>query len=386
MALNGNFISFQSIIEAVYRRAGYQIVDWTEAVEVIGETIRLIGALPAYETITTNGRGTNPNPLEVADFRTAIPTDLVTLKALRKINLTEEDDGDGGTDLQISNFAPMVESTDIFHESIREMWNDEIAAGTYDYTALIQVETITLSGTSGEASITGAGDLTKTVTFDTSLTDTAEAFVTANAATYLAEGITLTSSDEDLIFTASTSGNYFTQPTITNTSGDLTGTVVGSTDSNPVKIYGQEYRINPEAIYTYKLDKGYIQTNFKEGYIEAVYTGFATDDHGFPMIPDDQKFIEAVRWSLIQHIDYKKWRVGEITDKVFQYSDQQRDWYIAAARSKASIPSLDKMESIKEMFLRTNPKVREHDNYFKYSNVGERMYTHDNKDYRLRRY
>ena len=35
MALNGNFISFQSVVESVYRRAGYQTIDWAEAIEVI---------------------------------------------------------------------------------------------------------------------------------------------------------------------------------------------------------------------------------------------------------------------------------------------------------------------------------------------------------------
>ena len=53
MALNGNFVSFQSIVEGVYRRAGYQTVDWAEAIEVIGETIRLIGVLQEYKDVTT---------------------------------------------------------------------------------------------------------------------------------------------------------------------------------------------------------------------------------------------------------------------------------------------------------------------------------------------
>ena len=379
MALNGNYISFQSIIEAVYRKAGYQTIDWGEAMEVIAETIRLIGALPAYKDITTNGLNDNPNPLEITDYRVAIPTNMVALKAVRKVILSEVDDGAGGTTLKISRFAPMVEATDLFYQSIREQWDDGIAGGTYDYVAFTQVDTITLTGTDGTATITGAGDLTKVVTFDTDLTTTAENFVTTNAAAYLAEDIVLTSDGADLIFTSNVSGQRFTTPVITNTTEDLDGTVV-STDTNiPVIVLGQNYKVNTEAQFEYKLNDGYIYTNFETGFIELVYTGFATDAHGFPMIPDDQRYIEAVRWSLIQHIDYKKWRVGEITDKVFQYSEQQRDWYIASARSKASIPTIDKMEAIKNMFLRSIPKVNEHDSYFKYSNVEEGRYTHNER-------
>jgi len=379
MALNGNYISFQSLIEAVYRRAGYQTIDWGEAVEVIAETIRLIGALPAYKDITTNGVNGNPVPLEVVDFRAAIPTGWVALKALRKVILAEVDDGNGGTTLKISRYAPMVEATDLFYQSIREQWSDGIPGGTYDYVEFKQVETITLSGTAGTANITGAGGLTKTVTFATDLTTTATNFVTANAAAYLVQGIVLTSDGADLIFTVETSGEHFTQPAITNTAGDLTGTIVETISETPVKIIGQQFKVNNEAQYEYKINNGYIYTNFKEGFLELVYTGFVTDVHGFPMIPDDQRYIEAVRWSLIEHLDYRKWRVGEITDKVYQHTQQQRDWYIASARSKASIPSIDKMEAIKNMFLRSIPKTNEHDTYFKYSNVEEARFTHNER-------
>lgn len=379
MALSGNYISFQAIIEAVYRKAGYQTIDWGEAMEVIGETIRLIGVLPAYKDITTNGLNSNPNPYEVTDYRVAIPTNMVALKAIRKVILSEVDDGEGGTTLKISRFAPMVEATDLFYQSIRDQWNDGIAGGTYNYVAFTQVETVTLSGTSGTATITGAGGLTKTVTFSSDLTTSAANFVTANATDYLAQGIVLTSNAEDLIFSAETSGEHFTAPTITNTTGDLSGVLVSTTTDIPVIVLGQNYKVNTEAQFEYKLDNGYIYTNFETGFLELVYTGFVTDDHGFPMIPDDQRYIEAVRWALIQHLDYRKWRVGEITDKVFQYSEQQRDWYIASARSKANIPTIDKMEAIKNMFLRSIPKVNEHDSYFKYANVEEARYTHNER-------
>ena len=55
-----------------------------------------------------------------------------------------------------------------------------------------QISTITLSGTNGTLSISGAGGLTKSVTFVTDIYTTAQNFVTANAADYLAQGIILT--------------------------------------------------------------------------------------------------------------------------------------------------------------------------------------------------
>jgi hypothetical protein len=96
-------------------------------------------------------------------------------------------------------------------------------------TAVKQVDTLTLTGTSGTASITVAGNLTKTATFNSDLTTTASDFVTANATAYLTQGIVLTSSTADLIFTAQVAGNGHSAPVCTNATGDLAGTNVATT-------------------------------------------------------------------------------------------------------------------------------------------------------------
>ncbi len=117
-------------------------------------------------------------------------------------------------------------------------------AGTRYFTKIAQVDTITLAGTSGTASITDAGGLTKTVTFNNNLTTTASDFVTAFAADYLAQDIVLTSSTVDLIFTANVAGTGFTNPAIANVTGDLTGTVVNTTlNDDPIIIGNLEHLI-----------------------------------------------------------------------------------------------------------------------------------------------
>ncbi|HSH25177.1 MAG TPA: hypothetical protein VLA13_06530, partial [Massilibacterium sp.] len=308
-------------------------------------------ALPAYKNVITNGDGTNPNPLEIQDFRVAIPSDFISLEGIRKINLEEDANGN----LTITSFASMTESTDLFYKSIRKKWDAPITPGTYDYSEFKQVNKITLSGTSGEATI--GGPISRSILFSTDLSTTASAFVTLHADAYDAEGIVLTNEDEILIFTSKVSGTDFTPVTITNTSGNLTGTVSTSTSTDPVIVEGPQYVKPTEFLYQFKFDNGYIYTNFEEGFIELSYKAFVTDDHGFPMIPDDQRFIEAIKWSIIEQLDYKKWRVAEIPDKVYRHSEQQRDWYIASARSKADIPSVHKMEALKNMFLRSITKV-----------------------------
>lgn len=94
-----------------------------------------------------------------------------------------------------------------------------------------QVDTITLTGTSGTANVTLVGGLTKTATFSSTLAGTATAFVTSHAAAYLAEGIVVTAVGATIVFTAAVGGTAFVSPAIANATGDLAGTVANTTSN-----------------------------------------------------------------------------------------------------------------------------------------------------------
>jgi len=104
--------------------------------------------------------------------------------------------------------------------------------GTVAHTTALnvkQVDTVTLTGTTGTATITGAGSLSKLATYDTNLGTTGDNFVTAHAAAYLVEGIVITSPGDNVVFTANVAGTPFTNPIITNTTLTLDGTVANTT-------------------------------------------------------------------------------------------------------------------------------------------------------------
>jgi hypothetical protein len=97
-----------------------------------------------------------------------------------------------------------------------------------------EVDVITLTGTSGTATILNNG-VTKTATWHTSLTVTASDFVTTNAAAYLVAGTVLTSLGATLIFTANVAGTGFTgATTITNATLTLSGTVASADVTYPI--------------------------------------------------------------------------------------------------------------------------------------------------------
>ena len=95
----------------------------------------------------------------------------------------------------------------------------------------IQVDIITLTGTSGTATITLAGGLTKTVTFNSDLHTTAIDFVNSFYADYIAQGIIISVVNDAILFTTTVPGVTFTHPAIANASGDLTGTINNTTDA-----------------------------------------------------------------------------------------------------------------------------------------------------------
>lgn len=129
--------------------------------------------------------------------------------------------------------------------------------------------------------------------------------------------------------------------------------------------------------YTYIIQNDCIFTSFKEGKVEMVYLAFPTDEDGFPLIPDNQKYIEAVKSFIRMKIDYKLWRTNKIAKDIYEDSAQEWYWYVGAARNAANIPSIDKMESIKNSWLRSIPKINQHDDSFSQLDDPEQKYTHN---------
>jgi hypothetical protein len=94
--------------------------------------------------------------------------------------------------------------------------------------AVAEVETVTLTGSSGTANITVEGK-TYLATFTTNLTTTTANFLTSHAATILTNhDIVVTDNVADLIFTSNTTGVPITTTTA-NVSGNLAGTTATTT-------------------------------------------------------------------------------------------------------------------------------------------------------------
>jgi len=127
--------------------------------------------------------------------------------------------------------------------------------------------------------------------------------------------------------------------------------------------------------YTYLIKSGYIKTNIETGYLMVAYQAIPVDDEGYPMIPDNQSFIEAIYWYIVMKLLYPKWASGQIRDAV--YVDAKRSWnfYCKQAYGNSMMPNgAGQMESIKNTWHRLVEEFNEHDTFFSMMGQEQKIY------------
>lgn len=129
--------------------------------------------------------------------------------------------------------------------------------------------------------------------------------------------------------------------------------------------------------YEYVLTPGYIKTNVRTGYLMIAYKAIPTDCDGYPMIPDDASFMEAVYWYINMKVKYMQWAEGRIRDAIYYHAEQKWNFYVKQAYGKAMMPAtLDEMESLKNIWVRLIPLVNGADSFYKYIDEQESIRTY----------
>lgn len=112
----------------------------------------------------------------------------------------------------------------------------------------------------------------------------------------------------------------------------------------------------------YFTDMGYINTSFSEGIVTIYYRGIKTDEDGFPMIPDNPNYIQALYWYCRAMMIGAGWKDG-----VFTYEkciEQFEVLYAPRALAEMRMPSPEQMERRIETFVRFIPNQGYYDNFF----------------------
>lgn len=127
---------------------------------------------------------------------------------------------------------------------------------------------------------------------------------------------------------------------------------------------------------TYKLQGSCIFTSIKEGTIEVAYRAFSVDEEGFPLIPENGSFEEALELFIkVRHFTVQ-FELGKITQQVLQHTEQQYAWAVGQAQSDLVRPSIDQLQAFTNSWNTLLQRTTEHSYGFKNNGTQERIKLH----------
>ena len=63
---------------------------------------------------------------------------------------------------------------------------------------------------------------------------------------------------------------------------------------------------------TFFTKPGWIVVNRKNGFVKLAYKAIATDERGYPLIPDSAAYQEAIYWYVMMKLNFKKFLNGKL--------------------------------------------------------------------------
>lgn len=128
--------------------------------------------------------------------------------------------------------------------------------------------------------------------------------------------------------------------------------------------------------YTYITQNNVLTSSIKNGWVNVSFKSIATDEFGYPLIPDNESFKMGLEYFIIHRYLEGLWSMGKVTDKVFQYYEQKRHFYSGQATTSMIIKNTDQLEtmmnSVNRMIVQTNPQ----ENFYKNFGTRERIKQH----------
>lgn len=126
----------------------------------------------------------------------------------------------------------------------------------------------------------------------------------------------------------------------------------------------------------YTINNNYIKFNVKTGYIRLVYTSIPLDEGGYPLVPNDSSFRNALYWYIVMKLYYPDWVLGQIRDRVFEHAESKWRFFARQAYGNALMPDMAQLESIKNQWLKLVPEIFSFDIDFSQASEQELLYNH----------
>ena len=125
--------------------------------------------------------------------------------------------------------------------------------------------------------------------------------------------------------------------------------------------------------YTYKVQGNIIFTSLQNTSVDISYKSILVDEDGFPLIPDNGTFSEALELYIQKKYLTKLFREEKIRGDVLEDVKKEYAWAVGQARADLTIPSIDEMESLKNMWCSRIEHPYKHSDGFSTLNHREQL-------------
>lgn len=160
------------------------------------------------------------------------------------------------------------------------------------------------------------------------------------------------------------------------TSDKLSGTRIPVSTDDRILQHRTNPGSSPSAV-AYKQVPGWVYTDFEVGDIEVIYSAFALDSSGFPLIPNNASLLMAIEnFIKVQYFTILV-ETGHMSGAILDRAAIQCDFYMGQASNFYDTPTEEDAESIFSALVRLVPDRDAFFTNFKYSSNTENLKNHD---------
>jgi hypothetical protein len=118
--------------------------------------------------------------------------------------------------------------------------------------------------------------------------------------------------------------------------------------------------LNTHSRYDYRVNFNQIVTSFCHGIIRIQYLAFPVDSRGYPLVPDNQSFRDALFWKIAYQIAMRNpMALPNQMMRDIRFCKDEWNKYCMQARASANMPDLAQMERLKNNWLRLHNTLDE---------------------------
>ena len=128
----------------------------------------------------------------------------------------------------------------------------------------------------------------------------------------------------------------------------------------------------PYGEHSFKTQNRVIYTSFPEGEVEVSYQSMPVDNDGFPLLIDNENYLDALEAYIKMKVFGVKFDQGKVAPAIYSEAKQQYGIASRLLESEFTTPSMSEMQSIASLWNTMLPNVMEA--YKGFASLGDREY------------